>query len=103
MGGQFRCISMAEESVAYKSGKLSKLTSNRTWLGFRSWKDRWVVLRQDGVSYYPTAAAAGAGEAIKGCLPIALVKYAGINPSMKKWGFSVVADENDPQMCYEFD
>ena len=26
------------------SGELTKLTSNRTWLGFRQWKTRWVIV-----------------------------------------------------------
>jgi hypothetical protein len=85
-------------AAVIKSGQLDKLTTNRTWMGYRKFKPRWVVLREDNFGYYEGATA---GEQLKGCIPVALIQYAAENPSMEKHGFTVYAGE-EPEMQYEF-
>jgi len=75
------------------------LTSNRTWLGFRQWKTRWAVLREDTISYYENNMA---GTKEKGTIPLSVVQFAANNPETKTWGFTVCADHEDPQLCWEF-
>lgn len=85
-------------AAVVKSGKLDKLTTNRTWMGYRKFKPRWVVLREDNLGYYDTPTA---GDTLKGCIPVALIQYAAANPEMEKWGFTVYAGD-EPEMQYEF-
>merc|ERR1711990_527834 len=67
-------------------------------MGFREFRERWIVLREDSIAYYHSNAA---GEAMKGCIPMHIVDYVAPNAEMKTYGFTVYAGE-EPELCYEF-
>ena len=85
-----RAMDLASVGVVVKSGELEKLTTYATWMGFRRYKPRWIILREDCLAYCETV---NAGEKIKGQIPMALVQYVAINTAMHPWGFTVFSSE----------
>ena len=79
-------------SVIVRQGQLEK-QAGKSFMGMAPWRDRWVVLTNDELTYY---ASNKAGEEVRGTHPLSNIRGAVENTKKRPWGFRLeTADGKD--------
>merc|ERR1711865_71558 len=79
-------------SVIVRQGQLEK-QAGKSFMGMAPWRDRWVVLTKDELTYY---ASNKAGEEVRGTHPLSNIRGAVENTKKRPWGFRLeTADGKD--------